>query len=340
MSKDIPNTVFYFTAPRKLEIRHEDCPPPAKGQVRCKAICSMISIGTEMICFARNVEKGTGWDQWVQYPFPPGYLSVGEIIDVGEGVEGLKPGMRVCSNSEHRAFFNDNALRVIPVPDKLPAEEACWFQMNIITQHGLRLARPVLGESAVVIGLGILGQVAVRLLGLWGLRDLIACDPLASRCDLARGHGPTEIFSGKADELVTRVKEVTNGRGADIVFDITGNAAVFHAAQHMLAKRGRIGLIGDVPNPGAQTLTSDLINKSAEIISAHGSMPPQEGNFYYRWGRAEMTQLFFEYILAGRINMSKLNAHRYAPEEAPGVYLDVLDHREKYMGVIFDWAKV
>lgn len=334
----IKNRVFYYTAPRKLEIRTENCPPPGPGQVRCRTINSMVSIGTEMICFARQVEKGSGWDQWVQYPFEPGYLSIGEVVDVGRGVTAVKKGQRVASFAAHRAYFIDQADKVFSVPEGMCSQEANFFHISNIVQNGLRECKPVFGETAVVIGLGPLGQMAVRWLGVAGMRNLVAIDPMPMRCDKARGNGPTEVLCGYADKFIDRIMDLTGGLGAEMVFDITGNAAVFHAAHKMLGKRGRLGLIGDVPRPGEQTMTQDVIGKSVSIIAAHGAIPLHEGNHYYRWGKKEMTQLFFEFVMAGRFKVADLITHRIAPDEAPKVYPDICDHRDKYMGVIIDWS--
>lgn len=333
----IENKVFYYTGPQKMELVSEPCNPPGAGQVRCRTLCSLVSIGTEMICFKREVEPGSVWDQWIQYPFEPGYSSVGEVIDTGGGVSGLTPGELVCSTSAHRAYFIDRPENLHPVPGGLSPELASWFQLNIIVQNGIREAAPVLGETAVVIGLGPLGQLAVRFLGLAGLNHLVAVDPLAQRCEMASGNGPSEVLCHTADKALERVSELTEGQGADLVFDITGHPSVFLSAQHMLRKRGRLGLIGDAAYPSRQTLTHDVISKSLSIIAAHGAVPPWQGNDYYRWGKKELVRFFFDLLLAGRIRIDNLITNRIKPEEAPSVYLDILRDRSAYMGVVIDW---
>jgi len=333
----IENTVFYYTGPEKLELVSEPCNPPGPGQVRCRTLCSLVSIGTEMICFKREVEPGSVWDEWIQYPFEPGYSSVGEVIDTGEGVSGIGAGDLVCSTSAHRAYFIDRPENVHPVPDGLAPEPAAWFQLNIIVQNGIREAAPVLGETAVVIGLGPLGQLAVRLLGLAGLNHLVAVDPVAGRCELAKGNGPSEVLRCTADKALERVSELTGGQRADLVFDITGHPSAFHAAQRMLRKRGRLGLIGDVPYPSRQTLTHEVISRSISIIAAHGAVPPCQGNAYYRWGKRELVGFFFDLLLAGRIRLDSLTTHRIKPQQAPEVYPEILRDRSSYMGVIIDW---
>ncbi|MBW7997276.1 MAG: zinc-binding dehydrogenase [Candidatus Glassbacteria bacterium] len=329
---------FIYTGPGRMELRPAETPPPGPGQMRCRTVCSLVSIGTEMTCYAREVEPGSVWDEWIQYPFEPGYSSVGRIVDVGGGVEGLRAGDLVCSNAPHRGSFTDNAENIYRVPENVSPESAAWFQLNIIVQNGIRETRPVLGESAVVIGLGPLGQLAVRLLGLCGLSSLVAVDPSDERCALAEGNGPDEILAATADAAVDRVRELTGGRGAEIVFDITGHPAVFHAAQHMLARRGRLGLIGDVPKPGEQTLTHDIVSNSISIVGAHGAVPPRTGNDYYRWGRQEMTEFFFGLVAAGRISLDELTTHRITPGQAPERYAEIHAERAAYMGVFVDWT--
>lgn len=335
----VANRVFYYTAPRQLVVKDEPCPAPGPGQVRCRSICSLVSIGTEMICYERNVEPGTGWDAWVQYPFEPGYSSVGEVVDLGPGVENLKPGQIVCSTAAHRAWFLDRADLVHTVPDGVTPEQASWFCLNIIVQNGIRESHPTLGENAVVVGLGPLGQLAVRLLGLAGLARLIAVDPAAQRCGLARGQGPTDIFCTTSDKVEKDIAALTGGAGPEIVFDITGHPSVFHSAFRMLGKRGRLGLIGDVPWPSKQTLTQDVIGKSISIISAHATTPPLEGNCFYRWGKKDLVRFFFQMIAAGRISLEGLITHRITPDEAPAAYAEIFTDRSRYLGVLIDWRK-
>jgi 2-desacetyl-2-hydroxyethyl bacteriochlorophyllide A dehydrogenase len=333
------NRVFYYTAPQKLEVVKEKMPSPGPGEILCRTVCSLISIGTEMICYKAEVEPGSVWADWIKFPFEPGYSSVGEVVEMGKGVSSVSCGDLVCSTSAHRAWFVDRPETVFPVPEGVTAEQASWFQLNIIVQNGIREAHPVLGETAVVIGLGPLGQLAVRLLGVAGMSHLLAVDPLISRCELAGGNGPTEVIDKPAEQVIERVNELTDGRGADIVFDITGHPAVFRAAQHMLAKRGRLGLIGDVPFPSRQTLTHDVVSNSISIVGAHGSTPPLHGNEFYRWGKHELTGFLFDLILSGRISLDNLITHRIVPAEAPAVYSEISAYRGSFMGVVIDWRK-
>ena len=338
VEQSISGKRLIFTAPKVAELQTVETPPPGAGQIRCHTLVSMISVGTETICYERNVDPGSHWDNWIKYPFEPGYLSVGEVLDVGEGVTQYKPGDRICSYAPHREYFIDSAETVFRAPEGVAPELAAWFQLNVIAQNGIREVAPVFGETAVVVGLGPLGQLAVRILGLAGMAHLIALDPAEHRCALARGNGPTQVWSEAATpEVVARVKELTGGAGADMVFDITGNPKVFHAAHAMLRKRGRLGMIGDVPKPSAQSMSGAAMEHSIKISFAHGSTPPYRGNAYYRWGKADMNEFFYEMVRQGRIRLEGLVTHRIVPEEAPPCYADLIKNRAAYMGVSIRW---
>src|SRR5436190_19808137 len=91
-----------FTGKQQVELQRAPAPKPGPGQALVRATRSLISTGTECICYARLFEAGTNWDRWVQYPFSPGYGHVGVVEGVGEGVTALKPGDRVASRCPHR----------------------------------------------------------------------------------------------------------------------------------------------------------------------------------------------------------------------------------------------
>ncbi len=134
-----------FTGQEKLELRREPVGQPGPGQVLVRTRKTLISSGTECICYQRNFAPGTHWDQWVQYPFYPGYSSAGEVVAVGSGVEGIAPGQRVATRSRHAQRVLVDAQHCLPIPDTVTDEEATWFGLAGIVQNGLRRANHVLG---------------------------------------------------------------------------------------------------------------------------------------------------------------------------------------------------
>ncbi len=112
--------------PAKQKVLLEDFVPgtPGPGQVLVRSHLSLMSTGTENIVFNRLFEPGTHWDNWVKYPFYPGYATVGVVEGIGEGVTALKPGQRVAYRSPHRSHDVVAADRCYPIPDNVPCEDA------------------------------------------------------------------------------------------------------------------------------------------------------------------------------------------------------------------------
>ena len=98
-----------FTGPGQVELERHEVLPPGPGQVLVETRRTLISTGTELICLHRRFEPGSHWDAWVKYPFSPGYSSAGVVREVGDGVEGLRPGDRVATRRPHRQFVTINA---------------------------------------------------------------------------------------------------------------------------------------------------------------------------------------------------------------------------------------
>src|SRR5690606_16819222 len=103
-------------------------------------------------------------------PLPLGYCNVGRVVEVGPGVEGFAVGERVASAGRHAEMVCVPWTLAARVPDKVSDEAASFTVLSSIALHGVRLLRPELGERIVVVGLGLLGQIAVQLLRASGCR--------------------------------------------------------------------------------------------------------------------------------------------------------------------------
>jgi NADPH:quinone reductase-like Zn-dependent oxidoreductase len=117
----------YFVGPEQVEVREEQVRDPGPGEVLIKAETSLISTGTELICYARRVEAGSHWDQWVQYPFQPGYSHVGTVVAAGDGVKELEVGTRVATRRPHHQYVIASAASALPVPERVSSSDATWF---------------------------------------------------------------------------------------------------------------------------------------------------------------------------------------------------------------------
>lgn len=177
-------------------------------------------------------------------PISLGYSNVGEVIAVGEGVSGFEIGGRVASNGPHAEFVCVPKNLVTHIPEDVSDEEAAFTVVGSIGLQGIRLLNPTLGETVVVIGLGLIGLLTAQLLKANGCR-VIGSDLDEEKLALAEKWGIIPFNSGKGD-VVKFVEEQTGGVGADGVV-ITASAhtdAIISQAARMSRKRGKIVLVG------------------------------------------------------------------------------------------------
>ena len=177
-------------------------------------------------------------------PIPLGYCNVGEVIAVGDGVSGFEIGDRVASNGPHAEFVCVPKNLVAHIPENVSDEEAAFTVVGSIGLQGIRLLNPTLGETVVVIGLGLIGLLTAQLLKANGCR-VIGSDLDEEKLALAEKWGIIPFNSGKGD-VVKFVEEQTGGVGADGVV-ITASAhtdAIISQAARMSRKRGKIVLVG------------------------------------------------------------------------------------------------
>jgi 2-desacetyl-2-hydroxyethyl bacteriochlorophyllide A dehydrogenase len=306
----------------------------------CAAQKTLISIGTESYCLRGVFDPGTNWEEWVQYPFRPGYSMAARVVAAGEGVTSVKEGDRVAGWMVHQGVFKAKPEQLFPIPDGVSDEDGAWNCLAVTTQLGVRRAEHVLGENVGVVGLGMLGQLVVQYLALSGARRIVAIDTVQSRLDMAKAHGATHTLALDVRDARQAVKEITDAKLLDVVYDITGHPAVLAPCIPLLRKLGRIVLLGDTPTPTQQRLGPGVVSDSIAILGIHGSMTPEHASEFNPWTRREVIALFFDYLAQGRMRVSDLVTHRYSPAEATEVYAALRQDRSAFMGIIFDWTLV
>ncbi|HEX4125829.1 MAG TPA: zinc-binding dehydrogenase [Tepidisphaeraceae bacterium] len=327
-----------FTGKEQLEFVAEPMPRPGPRQLLVQTTRTLISTGTEGIVFTRNFGPGTHWDNWVKYPFFPGYLSAGRVVEVGSEVMGWKVGDRVASRSTHTSHALVDAPTAMRIPEAVPDEDACWMGLGKIVQVGVRAAEHKLGDTVAVVGLGLLGQLVIQYSQLSGAENIIAIDTAPARLKLAATHGATHTLQTTAAEALSQVERITGGRRADIVYDVTGHPAVLAAALPLARRFGTLMLLGDAGTPSQQTITGDVVTRGVRILGAHDGHPPTLPSAETRWSAVQMYELFLTYLARGQMRVHDLITHHYQPTHAAEAYAMLQRERLTAMGVEFDWA--
>lgn len=330
-----------FTGKEELALERLPVPEPGPGELLLETRASLISTGTECICYQRNFEPGTHWHHWVQYPFYPGYSNGGVVVGLGEGVTGYELGQTVAYRAGHRQYAVMPASMVTPIPTGVSAQEAAWIALAKIVQNGVRRAAHTMGDDVAVIGLGILGQLVVQYTRLMGARHVIAIDMAEPRLAFASEiSGATHTLQMSAGEAASHLAEITEGRMADVVYDVTGFPQVFASALSLPRKFGTLLLLGDTGVPSGQQLSSAVITRGLRIVGAHDSHPPQEATDFTPWSNQRISELFFTYLARGQMNVQDLVTHTYAPTEAKDAYTMLTTDRSAALGVLFDWTRM
>lgn len=251
----------------------EEIPAPTirKGSVLIETTYSLVSLGTEkmLVEFGKSnlISKARQQPDKVkqvldkiktegllptleavfnklEQPLPLGYCNVGKVIAVGDGVSEFKIGDRVASNGQHAEIVCIPKNLVANIPDDVSDEEACFTVIGSIGLQGIRLLKPTLGETIVVIGLGLIGLITAQLLKANGC-NVIGVDIDANKLELCKRWGIIP-FNPRDGDIVKFVEQHTKGIGADGVIITASNKSndIISQAAKMSRKRGRIILVG------------------------------------------------------------------------------------------------
>ena len=261
-------------------------------------------------------------------PLPLGYCNVGRVVQVGEGIEGFHVGDRVLSNGKHAGFVCVPKHLCAAIPDCAENDDAVFTVIGAIALQGLRLAEPTLGESFVVVGLGLVGLIAVQLLRANGCR-VMGVDVDESRLALAKQLGAHEVVAASSDVLAAANK-FSSGRGVDgvlITASTRSNEPVSQAA-HMCRKRGRIVLVGVV---GLELNRADFYEKelSFQVSCSYG--PGRYDDAYelrgedypigfVRWTEQRNFEAVLDSMASGALNLAPLRSHRFDANQAEQAY--------------------
>jgi len=258
--------IMVYDGPKQLRVEEKESLPVGAGEVKIRTICSGISHGTEMNVyrgaapfFRRKsdpetrlfVDAGAG-ETW-QYPIRScdpgvwymGYASVGEVIETGNNVTKVKKGDVVVCSAPHQTEAVKSEDDVVILPDGINPEYAVTFTNLITAYNGIMDTHIILGETVVVSGLGMLGQMVVQMAKMNGASKVYGIDVIERRLEAALENGCDEVFSPmKTKDIAKEIRKRTNNRGADKVIEVTGNAKALQEALRSAAPETTITALG------------------------------------------------------------------------------------------------
>lgn len=327
-----------FPQPKKVGIEEFDVHAPGKEDVLVETEVTLISTGTELTAFTGDFPKPSTWADYIRYPFTPGYSNIGRVVEVGEDVEGLNPGDRVASLLPHATHGVVKARDLVLVPRNVAPEHAAFHTIACIVINSIRHARIDLGESVVVVGLGPLGQLTVLFSRMSGAYPVVGVDLAEERLELALKSGATHVVrGGDWGKVSEEVRHVTQGRMADVVFEVTGNPEVIPGAIRLARELGRFIVLSSPRGPSTLDFHDEVNRPSRTIIGTHASSQPPFETPLHPWTRRRNAELFLNFLSDGVVNIGHLITHRFHWREAANAYDMLFKSRHKTLGVVLDF---
>jgi predicted dehydrogenase/threonine dehydrogenase-like Zn-dependent dehydrogenase len=283
---------------------------------------------------------------------PTGYSAAGIVVEVGAGINDLKPGDRVaCAGAQ--CAFHAEMIRVprnlaVPVPEGLDLADASTATIGAIAMQGLRRAQPTLGESFVVIGLGILGQLTAQMLKANGCR-VIGTDLDQSRINIALELGMDFGVHPENGNDIDRVVRITEGIGADgvIITAASPSDAIVSTAFKMCRKKGRVVLVGDV---GLNLNREDFYQKELDFFISSSYGPGRYDNNYeekgldypvafVRWTENRNMAEYLRLLTAEKVKVKPLIHHIYPLDQAPEAYGRLKSGSDKPLMILLSYPE-
>jgi predicted dehydrogenase/threonine dehydrogenase-like Zn-dependent dehydrogenase len=280
-------------------------------------------------------------------PLPLGYCNVGTVVQIGAGVPGFILGDRVVSNGKHAEVVSVPTNLCAKVPDVVSDEEAVFTIIGSVALQGIRLAEPTLGEAVVVMGLGLVGLMAVQLLRANGCR-VLGLDFDKDKLDLARLFGAEVLDLSGGQDSVGVAQRFSRGRGVDavIVTAASKSSEPIHQAALMSRKRGRIILVGVT---GLDLSREDFFKKELTFqVSASYGPGRYDPNYeergqdypvgFVRWTEQRNFEAVLDMMADGRLDIKPLISHNFDICEATKAY-ELISGPKPSLGVLLNYPE-
>ena len=332
-----------FTEKNKAEFLDVESQILGKDDVRVKTAFSTISNGTEKA----NISGSTAINPFVkeaqkaEFPRTAGYSTSGIVVEKGENVKDLEIGDRVAMcGTTHRNYNVVNSKNAIKIDDDVSLEAAAIAHIATFSLAAIRKTRLEIGESAMVMGLGSLGLLAVVLLRAAGAVPVIAVDPVESRREKALKFGADYVFDPFDENFADKVKQITNG-GVNVAIEVTGNGTGLNQALDCMARLGRISLLGCTRN---SDFNIDYYRKvhgpGISLIGAHTVARPKNDSYPGYFTTADDIKTFLKLCLGKRIDIETIIDETHLPNECTEVFSRLVNDRDFPTVVQFDWSQV
>lgn len=331
-----------FTEYAKAELLSTQCPELNENSVLIKTVCTAISTGTEKANITGDTNTPGMRGKKVDNVFPRylGYTGSGIVEKVGEKVTSVKAGDRVmCYWGAHSEYNVLPESQVLRLPKNVDFPEASLTFIATFPLAALRKTKVEVGESVMVMGLGVLGIMGVQLARICGAVPVIAVDPNPERRKLALEVGADYALDPAGENFEQSVKELTDNKGVNAIIEVTGIGSALNQALRCAAPMARVALLGCTRKPTEVDFYYDVHIPGISLYGAHTFARPKFESYPHYWTERDDCKALLKLMESKRLDLGILIQEIHKPEDAPEVYHRLVHDKNFPIGVVFDWRK-
>ncbi len=335
------NFAVAMPASGRVEVVSIPMPEVGPGEVLLRTRYTLISGGTELTMLG-NEGTGEAWKRFAAPQSTVGYSHVGEVLEVGAGVDPSWIGQRVATLCPHAAYTTIHVAPVegrrsgiTAVPSGVSDQAATLASLAAVAMNAVRRGSLVFGESVAVVGLGLLGQLATRLCAFGGARPVFGVNRSADRFRWLTG---ARAVSGSSEERRAAILAGNRGQLVDLVIEASGDPQAIAEALTLVRPQGRFVILSSPRGETRVDLHDWCVWPSITIIGAHMRSHPAVATPEQPWTLTRHVRLFLDLLAGGDLAVDDLISHVLPAERAPEAYALLAERRAPApMGVCLRW---
>ncbi|MFI0471614.1 Zn-dependent oxidoreductase [Halomonas sp. HMF6819] len=324
---------FQVSAPHDYRVADIDAPTPSAGEV-------LVRVAFAGIC-GSDMHIIHGDNAFVRFPRITGHEFAGVIEAVGEGVDGVSAGERVCVDpviscgecypcrigrpnvcsaleviGVHRhggfeEFVAVPAANVHKLPEHIGLDAAALVEPYTIAANVLDRMQPHPGDRLLILGAGVIGMTILQMAKALGLEEIIVTDVIDERLEAAKSLGATHVFNSRTQDVEQEITALTKGEGVPLIADAACVPALLPQMLRLASPAGRIGLLGFSVQP-SDLVQLEVIKKELTLVGS-------------RLNNRKFPEVL-ELMASGKLDPLALVSHRLPLDEMPDA-IEMLDHR-------------
>jgi 2-desacetyl-2-hydroxyethyl bacteriochlorophyllide A dehydrogenase len=333
-----PNPTIVFSGNKKVELINTKIPEPKKNEVLIKTRLSLISTGTEISILSGDYYSGSSWDRLAKFPYLPGYCNVGEIVEVTNKNDESLIGLRVASWGTHSAYHWKSKKDFVILNNIISDEDATFITLGQIAMNAVRKSKITWGQSAAVIGMGLIGQLITQLCHIAGARPIFAVNRSSERLHYVPKLPAIISINSSRESTKKIILDNNDQQLIDYIFEASGDGNSIPEHFNFLRKQGTMVIAG---SPTTKTLFDfhDLCNRrSYSIIGTHNTSHTRHETFDNPWTLKKDAALFLKYATEGSLQVKNLITDRISFLDSVEMYNRLLVNKSGFMGILIDWS--